>query len=159
MGCPFFVIMCEQDTEQTEHLNKKMTQSELFSKRLSQCMGKQGETLRSLGSKVGVSFSTISRWQNGTIPRKTQIAKLADALGVDPEWLIGKQTEQNSTDELPKASDRSDRRDWKRMCTNLLLSMTSEQIAQHLETLYKNGETELAELLIDTLRHSDQEQK
>ena len=45
-----------------------------------------GMTLRELADKVGVSESTVSRWETGNIAnmRRNKIEALANALGVSP---------------------------------------------------------------------------
>lgn len=50
-----------------------------------------GWTMKELGDKVGVSKSTINKWEKGhieTIKRPT-IEKLAIALKCSPSWLMG----------------------------------------------------------------------
>lgn len=51
----------------------------------------QGMTLEELGNKVGVGKSTVRKWENGMIEnmRRDKIAKLANALGVTPLYLMG----------------------------------------------------------------------
>lgn len=48
-------------------------------------------TLEQLGEKVGVGKSTVRKWENGMISnmRQDKIAKLADALGTTPSFLMG----------------------------------------------------------------------
>lgn len=55
-----------------------------------------GLSLSQLGNKVGVSKSTISRWETGKIEnlRAEQISKLAIALKVSPLYLIGMSDEK-----------------------------------------------------------------
>lgn len=51
----------------------------------------QGMTLEELGSKVGVGKSTIRKWEVGMIAnmRRDNLQKLANALGVNPNYLMG----------------------------------------------------------------------
>ncbi|WP_440568348.1 helix-turn-helix domain-containing protein [Stenotrophomonas sp. STK17_22] len=47
-----------------------------------------GLTQRELGERAGVNFSQISRYEQGiALPRPGMLLKLADALGVTPEFL------------------------------------------------------------------------
>lgn len=50
----------------------------------------QGLTLKELGEKVGVASSTILRYENGKINniKLPVIESIANALNVDPAWLI-----------------------------------------------------------------------
>ena len=52
---------------------------------------KLGLTLEELGNKVGVSKSTVRKWETGMIAnmRRDKIAKLAQALNVSPAYLMG----------------------------------------------------------------------
>lgn len=51
----------------------------------------KGMTLEELGNKVGVGKSTVRKWENGIIAnmRRDKIAKVADALDVSPAYLMG----------------------------------------------------------------------
>lgn len=59
-----------------------------FSDRLIFLMNESDETQASLGSKLGVSGSTVSRWQSGSMPHKSKKHALASALGVTTSWLL-----------------------------------------------------------------------
>lgn len=60
----------------------------------------QGLTLEELGQKVGVGKSTVRKWENGIIENMKQnnLAKLANALGTTPAFLMGltEETEKES---------------------------------------------------------------
>ncbi|MDI3359740.1 helix-turn-helix domain-containing protein [Lelliottia sp. V89_10] len=46
-------------------------------------------TQRSLGKRAGVAHVTISQWERDeTSPRGDNLFKLAEALGVEPGWII-----------------------------------------------------------------------
>ena len=51
----------------------------------------RGMTLEELGNKIGVGKSTVRKWETGMIAnmRRDKIAKVANALGVDPAYLMG----------------------------------------------------------------------
>lgn len=51
----------------------------------------RGMTLEELGKKVGVSKSTVRKWEQGIIAnmKRDKIAKLAFALGCSPAYLMG----------------------------------------------------------------------
>ena len=50
-----------------------------------------GLTLEEVGLRVGVSRATVQRWEKGILqnPGRDKIAKLAAALQISPEYLLG----------------------------------------------------------------------
>lgn len=58
-------------------------------------------TLDEVASKVGVSKSTIQRYENGLIGRikLPVIESIADALWISPDWLIGVSEEKTARPE------------------------------------------------------------
>lgn len=64
-------------------------------------------TLEELGNKVGVGKSTVRKWENGMIAnmRRDKIAKLADALGCSPAYLMGWEEEEKVATNLRVVSD------------------------------------------------------
>lgn len=67
----------------------------------------KGMTLEELGDKVGVGKSTVRKWEAGIIAnmRRDKIAKIADALGTSPAYLMGWEEESNTADTLLEAYD------------------------------------------------------
>lgn len=67
----------------------------------------RGLTLEELAAKIGVSKSTIQKWETGSIKemRRDKIQALADALGVSPEYFfdVPEQTEAYYTDDESRA--------------------------------------------------------
>lgn len=59
--------------------------------RIRQLREEKGMTLEELGNKVGVGKSTVRKWETGMIEnmRRDKIAKVAAALDVTPDYLIG----------------------------------------------------------------------
>lgn len=59
----------------------------------------KGMTLEDLGNKVGVGKSTVRKWETGIIAnmKRDKIAKVANALDVEPAYLMG--WEDNLTDD------------------------------------------------------------
>lgn len=57
---------------------------------------KNGMTLEEVGRIVGVGKSTVRKWENGDIKnmRRDKIQKLAEALNVRPEYLMGWEEEE-----------------------------------------------------------------
>lgn len=66
-------------------------------------------TMEELGSKVGVSKSTVNKWEKGQIEniKRTTIHKLAIALECDPVWLMGIDTA--STENIGNVSNDIDK--------------------------------------------------
>ena len=69
-----------------------------LSTKIKQLRIEKGLTLQDIGDKVGVGKSTVRKWENGIIEnmRRDKIAKLADALGVSPAFLMGWENNQTS---------------------------------------------------------------
>lgn len=84
----------------------------------------KGLTLKQVAELVGVSESTVSRWESGDIANMTRekIVKLANALNVSPALIMGWETE-----EPPAGTDGSEA---KRELIALIDSMTEEQAAE-----------------------------
>lgn len=72
----------------------------------------QGMTLEELGQKVGVSKSTVRKWEQGIIAnmKRDKIAKLSFALGCSPAYLMGWDQEaiQAADEMIEEAQDASD---------------------------------------------------
>lgn len=58
----------------------------------------KGYSLKELGNLIGVSESTVSRWESGTIANMTHtnIVKISKILDIPPEILLGYDTVNNS---------------------------------------------------------------
>ena len=68
----------------------------------------KGMTLEELGDKVGVSKSTVRKWENGIIAnmRRDKISKVAEALDTDPAFLMGWNKEAEKADILLETYDK-----------------------------------------------------
>ena len=62
-----------------------------ISRRIRELRARRGLTLEEIGAYVGVSKTTVQRWESGDIKnmRRDKIAKLAEALGTTPGELVG----------------------------------------------------------------------
>ena len=68
--------------------------NEETAKRLKIAMERKKITAKELSDKSGVSEPSISQYVHGTFaPRNITAGKLADALDVDPMWLMGFEVE------------------------------------------------------------------
>ena len=55
-----------------------------------------GMTQKQLAEKVGVTDVTISRWESGQRePIASDFLRLCEVLGMELEWFIGKENEDN----------------------------------------------------------------
>lgn len=65
--------------------------SELMSKRIYSQRKKLNLTMEELAQKVGVSKSTVNKWEKGYIQniKGSTIHKLSNVLGCSPAWLMG----------------------------------------------------------------------
>lgn len=62
-----------------------------FSKRLTSAMENQGLNKFSLATIADVSPATVQRWMDGKFePRHRNLARLADALHVSGDYLLGR---------------------------------------------------------------------
>ena len=61
------------------------------SKRIKELRIKKGYTMEQLGELVGVSKSTIAKWENGYVDnmRQDKVAKLAELFKVSPTYILG----------------------------------------------------------------------
>lgn len=60
-----------------------------LAQRLKTTRKKQGLSQAELAAQVDVSQPTIANWERGGhIPRPDGLARIADALGTDPAWLL-----------------------------------------------------------------------
>lgn len=67
-----------------------MMMQNIFIKRLNKAMASSGLNARELSKRCGLSEGAISRYLSGKMePRVPAVGKMADALRVDPAWLMG----------------------------------------------------------------------
>lgn len=61
-----------------------------ISKKIASLMHERGLTMTDLAKMTGISRSTISRYLSGKVePKQNSIGLIADALHVNPVWLMG----------------------------------------------------------------------
>lgn len=62
-----------------------------FGQKIKQIRKSKGMSLEQVGDIVGVGKSTVRKWETGDIAnmRRDKIALLANALGVEPSYLMG----------------------------------------------------------------------
>lgn len=63
---------------------------ELTAKRLREAMAQKGLRQQDLSDITGISKGNISHYVNGNhVPNNIMALKLAKALGVEPDWIMG----------------------------------------------------------------------
>lgn len=72
------------------HLQKLVNEMD-FGQKIKQIRKSKGMSLEQVGDIVGVGKSTVRKWETGDIAnmRRDKIAKLANALDVEPSYLMG----------------------------------------------------------------------
>lgn len=76
----------------------------LFGKRLSEILENDSWSARSLGEKLDLSHSTISRYAKAEMmPKIGTIYQIADVTNVNPQWLLGKSENKHYTQKISKA--------------------------------------------------------
>lgn len=79
-----------------------------FGKRLKESREENGFTVRELAELIGVSASTVSKYETGVHEPKMQvIEKIAKILNVNPVWLMGVQADKYETNLDALASGES----------------------------------------------------
>lgn len=101
------------------------------SKRIKELRIEKGYTMEKLGELVGVSKSTIAKWENGYVDnmRQDKVAKLAEIFKVNPTYILGydEQTEeQDRTEQFINYYSQLDDNQ-KTIIDNLLASLVKKQ--------------------------------
>ena len=78
----------------------------LLGSRINQAREDRGYSLDALASRVGLNKSTLSRYERGEIenPKLPVINAIANALHVNPGWLVGKCNDKSYTPAISGAS-------------------------------------------------------
>lgn len=65
--------------------------SEIFAARLLEALEAAGSNKRDFAKKLGRHETTIGKWvKGGTEPSLDDLARIADALGLSIDWLLGR---------------------------------------------------------------------
>lgn len=78
-----------------------------FGEMLKELRKKRGMTLEEVGNAVGVSKSTVRKWEAGGIAnlRRDKIVPLAKALGTTPQYLMGWEEPEEQHDDIEEYLD------------------------------------------------------
>lgn len=103
----------------------------------------KGFTLEELGQKVGVGKSTIRKWEQGMIAniKADKVQKLADALEVDPVFIIGLYGE--SLRNAPHACESAPKSDF---------TADEVKVINNYRKLSKNGKYEVMKRIDELLQ-------
>lgn len=103
---------------------------EIASKRLKDLRKLHRYTMEQLAEIIGVSKSTIAKWENGYVEnmRQDKVAKLASLYSVTPSYIMGFEENSNS-DNIEKLTYYYSllSADQKTIVDNLLTAFVSEQ--------------------------------
>lgn len=76
--------------------------------RIEEARKEKGMSLQDVADKVSVARSTIQRYEQGTIKavKLPVVEAIANALGVNPAWVVGKSQRKYDSTTLPHAEYR-----------------------------------------------------
>lgn len=75
-----------------------MNDYDIFGKRLQAEMDKRGLSYRAVAELVGMTPTTMFRYAKGyRVPRATEVLKIADALGVTCDYMLGLSDDPHKT--------------------------------------------------------------
>nr|DAP92837.1 MAG TPA: Repressor protein CI [Caudoviricetes sp.] len=74
----------------------------MFYKKFIELCNENGVTPSYVGNQIGVSKAAVSGWKTGSMPRDTQLAKIADYFGVPVSYF----SEETSETEKSPAPDK-----------------------------------------------------
>lgn len=102
---------------------------EITSKRIKELRTKSDLTMEALAKKIGVSKSTIAKWENGYVDnmRQDMIMKLANVFNVSPLYILGYNEEETSREETFKLLYAQLSDEQKTVVDNLLTTFLSKQ--------------------------------
>jgi transcriptional regulator with XRE-family HTH domain len=102
---------------------------DITSKRIKELRTKSDLTMEALAKKIGVSKSTIAKWENGYVDnmRQDMIMKLANVFNVSPLYILGYNEEETSREETFKLLYAQLSDEQKTVVDNLLTTFLSKQ--------------------------------
>lgn len=74
----------------------------MFYKKYIELCNSKGLTPSYVGLQIGVTKATVSGWKKGSLPRDTQLQKIADYFGVPPSYFS---EETPETEKSPMPND------------------------------------------------------
>ncbi len=81
------------------------TEPKSIGDRLRHARKQKGLNQSDLAERVGVSQPAVANWESGVHdPRRVMLAKIADVLGVSPDWLASGDRSALETDKQPAAA-------------------------------------------------------
>lgn len=77
----------------------------MFKENFIKICAEKGVSPTSVCVSIGLSSSVFSQWSDSTVPRKTTLVKLADALNVSVDYLLGKEEKPAASGELSEGEE------------------------------------------------------
>ncbi len=74
--------------------------------RIAAARDRQGWTQMDLANEANVSMSTVARWESGKLPPVRELIRVAEVLGVEPDYLV-EGAPQYQQEDTPSALLRS----------------------------------------------------
>lgn len=78
----------------------------MFKENFIKICAEKGVSPTSVCVSIGLSSSVFSQWSDSTVPRKTTLVKLADALNVSVDYLLGKEEKPAASGELSEGEKK-----------------------------------------------------
>lgn len=127
----------------SESLREQARLARQFGKRFRKLLDKSGESMTAFSRRTGVSESSVSHWYNGeTYPTEPYLLKIANAFGVDAEYLRYGSTKESpkkmlknneelgfdKQDEVPPFSDPNNKQDVAAACFRFTLGAVAHDL-------------------------------
>lgn len=90
----------ENKEKEDKHMGNDL--KETASKRIKELRLKHGYTMESLADIVGVSKSTVAKWENGYVSnmRQDKVAILSKLFNVSPSYILGYEAEKKNSEPI-----------------------------------------------------------
>ena len=67
--------------------HEKSRNADYFSARLTKLLDERGISRAELARRMGIAWSSVDRWFNGSVPHRATLERLAEMLKVNGDWL------------------------------------------------------------------------
>lgn len=103
--------------------------SDSTSKRIKELRIKHGYTMETLAEKLGVTKSTIAKWENGYVKsmRNDMVMALARIFNVSPLYIAGYDTETENDEEHFLKLYRNLNQEQKKLIDNMIIALSSDK--------------------------------
>lgn len=103
--------------------------SDSTSKRIKELRIKHGYTMETLAEKLGVTKSTIAKWENGYVKnmRNDMVMALSKIFDVSPLYIAGYDTEEKSNEEQFIELYRNLNQEQKKLIDDMITALSSNK--------------------------------